>query len=37
VETVLKLRAKYGLPGVKLREAAAYYDLSFHEAAITKP
>jgi len=37
VETVLKLRAKYGQPGVKLREAAAYYDLSFHEAAISKP
>lgn len=34
VETVVKLRAKFGRPGVPLREAAHYYDASFHKAAM---
>lgn len=34
VETVLKLRAKFGRPGTRLREAAHYYDASFYKAAI---
>lgn len=34
VETVVKLRAKYGRPGATLREAAHYYDGSFHESAM---
>jgi ABC-type nitrate/sulfonate/bicarbonate transport system substrate-binding protein len=34
VDTVVKLRAKFGRPGVPLREAAHYYDASFYEAAM---
>lgn len=35
VETVIRLRARYGRPGVALREASHYYDPSFRNAAIT--
>jgi ABC-type nitrate/sulfonate/bicarbonate transport system substrate-binding protein len=34
VETVVKLRAKYGRAGVMLQRPAHYYDGSFHEAAM---
>ena len=34
VDTVVKLRGKFGKQGVTLRPAAAYYDGSFHEAAM---
>jgi len=33
VETVVRLRAKFGRPGARLHGAATYYDPSFHEAA----
>ena len=33
VETVVRLRAKFGRPGAGLHDAATYYDPSFHEAA----
>lgn len=36
VETVVRLRAKYGRPEVKLGEPARYYDASFLDAAMTK-
>jgi ABC-type nitrate/sulfonate/bicarbonate transport system substrate-binding protein len=36
VETVIRLRAKYGPPGAKLRDAADYYDASYHDAAMQR-
>lgn len=33
IETVVKLRTKFGRPGVKLHGAAHYYDPSFHQTA----
>ena len=37
VETVVKLRTKFGRPGLKLQGAAHYYDPSFHQAAFNNP
>lgn len=34
VDTVLRLRAKFGYPGVSLGEAARYYDGSFYKAVM---
>jgi ABC-type nitrate/sulfonate/bicarbonate transport system substrate-binding protein len=36
VETVVKLRQKFGAAGVTLKPAAAYYDGSFYEAAMRR-
>lgn len=36
VATVVRLRAKYGRPGVRLGEPAKYYDASFYDAAMSK-
>lgn len=37
VETVVKLRTKFGRAGAKLHGAAHYYDPSFHQAAFHNP
>ncbi|UUX95307.1 ABC transporter substrate-binding protein [Aquabacterium sp. J223] len=37
VDTVVRLRAKFGRAGVKLREGAQYYDMTYHRVIFPTP